>query len=137
MARGKERQVICASCKRYCRRDKAVYIEKVVFSNPIERKDTLDQDEYRAVFKREVAYCPGCGKHLKVYEKKKLENERNRERAIERITRAPTFGDGQRGRKGGYREISQNQDSTANNTNRPEQYRQTPTQKPAQTNETV
>ncbi len=125
MARGKERQVICASCKRYCRRDKAVYIEKVVFSNPIERKDTIDQDEYRAVFKREVAYCPGCGKHLRVYEKKTQENQRKRERELERVTREPVFGDRQHSRKGGYRETTQTQEESLPQTNRPEQYRQT------------
>ncbi|MFH1246947.1 MAG: hypothetical protein V1644_01070 [Candidatus Micrarchaeota archaeon] len=108
MARGKERQVICASCKRYCRRDKAVYIEKVVFSNPIERKDTLDQDEYRAVFKREVAYCPGCGKHLRIYEKKKQENERKREREIERSLNQPVYRERNLSRKGGYR-VSEHQ----------------------------
>lgn len=122
MARGKERQIICAGCKRYCRRDKAVYIEKVVFSNPIERKDTVDQNEYRAVFKREVAYCPGCGKHLRVYEKKKQQNERNRERETERVARTPMFSE-RHSRSGGYKE-DETQTSTQNNTNRPEQYRQ-------------
>ncbi len=106
MARGKERQIICAGCKRYCRRDKAVYIEKVVFSNPIERKDTVEQESYRAVFKREVAYCPGCGKHLRVYEKKKQENERRRERELERATRQPVYRDRFHGRSGGYSESS-------------------------------
>ncbi len=127
MARGKERQIICAGCKRYCRRDKAVYIEKVVFSNPIERKDTVDQEEYRAVFKREVAYCPGCGKHLRIYEKKTQENQKRRERELERSTQMPgQYGDRSRSRKGGYRE-SELQGPIQNNTNNPEQYRQTPT----------
>ncbi len=120
MARGKERQVICASCKRYCRRDKAVYIEKVVFSNPIERKDTTEQEEYRAVFKREVAYCPGCGKHLRIYEKKTEENRRNREREMERsMQQQPGIrqsnSEPTRTRKGGYRinEPTQPQSPTA------------------------
>ncbi|MDP3741803.1 MAG: hypothetical protein Q8R15_00645 [Candidatus Micrarchaeota archaeon] len=122
MARGKERQVICASCKRYCRRDKAVYIEKVVFSNPIERKDTTEQEEYKAVFKREVAYCPGCGKHLRIYEKKTEENRRNREREIERASQRPTFreqtttnNNPTRSRTGGYKlnEPTQPQSPTA------------------------
>ncbi len=114
MARGKERQIICAACKRYCRRDKAVYIEKVVFSNPIERKDVVDPEEYRAVFKREVAYCPGCGKHLRVYEKKKRENERRREREMERTSRPPQ--DRFKSRTGGYREVSQETPSEAPET---------------------
>ncbi len=104
MARGKERQIICAGCKRYCRRDKAVYIDKVVFSNPIERKDTVDQDEYRAVFKRSVAYCPVCGKHLRVYEKKIQENERKKERELERETNPRAFHDRHVSRRGGYSE---------------------------------
>lgn len=116
MARGRERQIICASCKRYCRRDKAVYIEKVVFSNPIERKDVTDQEEYRAVFKREVAYCPGCGKHLRVYEKKKQENQRKRERELERATQGPAFKDRFRNRSGGYRDVSQETQTPATET---------------------
>lgn len=83
MARGRERQVICAKCGRQVRRDKAVFIEKAVFSNPIERKDTAD-DQYTRAFFRELAYCPSCGKHLRVYEKKKEQNQRARERAQER-----------------------------------------------------
>ncbi len=109
MSRGKERQVICASCKRYCRRDKAVYIDKVVFSNPIERKDMTEKEGYQAVFKRQVAYCPGCGKHLRIYEKKIQENERAKERAIEREARTPAFNDRYHNRSGSYKETSQPQ----------------------------
>lgn len=103
MARGKERQIICASCKRFCRRDKAVYIEKVVFSNPVERKDVAEPEEYHAVFKREVAYCPGCGKHLRIYEKKKQQNQARKEREMARPMNS-RFGDGMRTRKGGYKD---------------------------------
>lgn len=104
MARGRERQVICASCGRSVRRDKAVFIEKAVFTNPVERKDTADE-QYTRAFYRELAYCPGCGKHLSVYKHKKEQQERQRARERER-----QFGPQQRprssmhSRTGSYRE---------------------------------
>lgn len=115
MARGRERQVICAKCGRNVRRDKAVFIEKAVFSNPIERKDTAD-DQYTRAFFRELAYCPSCGKHLRIYEKKMEQNQRQREREQERqFSGHQHHGQGHnRGqhfnaRTGSYREPTQNQ----------------------------
>ncbi|MEW5955659.1 MAG: hypothetical protein AB1626_03950 [Candidatus Micrarchaeota archaeon] len=84
MGRGRERVVQCAACGRQVRRDKAVFIEKAVFSNPVERKDADPSESYSRAFFREFAYCPGCGKHLRVYEKKKKLMERQRERERER-----------------------------------------------------
>ncbi len=82
--RGRERLVTCEKCGRMVRKDKAVFIEKPVFTNPLERKDVAEGQPYTRVITREVAYCPGCGKHLRVYEKKKRQLERDRERAQER-----------------------------------------------------
>lgn len=81
MGRGKERAVTCEKCGRQVRRDKAVFIEKPVFTNPLERKDVVDE-QYTRMLTREFAYCPSCGKHLRIYEKKKQQNERQRERAL-------------------------------------------------------
>ena len=80
MGRGSERSVNCAKCGRRIRKDKAVFIEKAMMQNPVERKDVYD-DQYTSVWRREVAYCPSCGKHMRVYEKKiqQLESQKERE----------------------------------------------------------
>src|SRR3989338_7274271 len=82
--RGRERQIICAGCGRQTRRDKAVFIEMVVFQNPVERKDVIDQEAYKSRLTREVGYCPSCGKHRRIYEKKKKMLEAQKERAENR-----------------------------------------------------
>ena len=56
-----------------------MFIEKVMFSNPIEKKDVYDT-QYTPRLVREVAYCPSCGKHLRIYDKKILQNIREAER---------------------------------------------------------
>ena len=89
MARGKERMVRCEKCGKEVRRDKAVYIEKNVFTVPIDRKDVTEPDYYKRSFFREVAYCPGCGKHLRIYEKKIRQNIRDQERADRRLFQGP------------------------------------------------
>ena len=87
--RGRERQVNCEKCGRSVRKDKAVFIEKPILQNPLERHQLAEPSTYRAVLTREVAYCPGCGKHLRVYEKKIKQNIRNDEREA----RQREFGD--------------------------------------------
>lgn len=84
MGRGKERTVVCAKCGRQTRRDKAVFIDKPIFVNPLERKDVVDE-EYTRMVTREFAYCPSCGKHLRIYDKKKKQNEAKREREQNRM----------------------------------------------------
>lgn len=80
MARGREGTVVCEKCGRQVRRDKAVFLEKAVFTNPLERKDVYDS-QYTRVVMREAAYCPSCGKHGRIYDKKKKQQERQKERA--------------------------------------------------------
>lgn len=81
--------VRCEKCGREVRRDKAVFIEKNVFSVPLDRKDVTEPESYKRSFFREVAYCPGCGKHLRIYEKKIKQNIRNKERAERRQFERP------------------------------------------------
>jgi len=88
--RGRERQVICVKCGRSVRRDKAVVIEKMVFANPLERKDVCVDEYSRGTF-REVWYCPSCGKHGRIYEKKKKLLVRQRERQQLLDARRATF----------------------------------------------
>lgn len=77
--RGRETVVKCESCGRLVRRDKAVFFEKVIFTNPLQRHEVYSET-YTPRLTREVAYCPSCGKHLRIYEKKKEQQERQRER---------------------------------------------------------
>ncbi len=77
--RGRERSVICCKCGRSSRRDKAIVIEKMVFSNPLDRKDVDDDNYSRGTF-RELWYCPSCAKHGRIYEKKKQMMDRKREK---------------------------------------------------------
>ena len=79
-SRGRERVVYCDKCGCQVRRDKAVYLEKPMFTNPLERKDIVQGQPYTRMLTREVCYCPSCGKHLRIYDKKKKMNERKRER---------------------------------------------------------
>lgn len=83
MGRGKERLVTCDQCGRQIRRDKAVFIEKPVFNNPLDRSEVVDE-YYTRTLMREFAYCPSCGKHFRIYQKKKQMQERQREK--ERMT---------------------------------------------------
>ncbi|MEM4255163.1 MAG: hypothetical protein QXR53_02435 [Candidatus Norongarragalinales archaeon] len=108
--RGRERLVRCEKCGREVRRDKAVFIEKPILTNPLERKDVYSET-YTRVLTREVSYCISCGKHGRIFEKKKKMQERQRER--ERFGR---FGD---------RPFQQRRE-------RPPVYGSAPQQKPAQ-----
>ncbi|HLD63044.1 MAG TPA: hypothetical protein VI875_04205 [Candidatus Norongarragalinales archaeon] len=77
--RGRERMVRCEKCGREVRRDKAVFIEKPVLTNPLERKDVYSET-YTRVLTREVSYCISCGKHGRIFEKKKKQLARQKER---------------------------------------------------------
>ncbi len=79
MGRGRERLISCSKCGRAVRRDKAVCIEKVMLTNPVERQDTFD-DQWQPRITREVCYCISCGKHLRVFDKKIKENIAKAER---------------------------------------------------------
>ncbi len=78
-SRGKEKLVRCEKCGRQVRRDKAVYIDKVMLSNPLERNQVSDE-QYTRVITREVCYCISCGKHGRIFEKKKQMNAMNKEK---------------------------------------------------------
>ena len=123
--RGRERVVTCEKCGRSVRRDKAVFIEKAIFSNPLERKEVAVPEAYHRVITREVAYCPGCGKHLRIYEKKikqvqrESERERERSRYGYRPREPPRYGEGSR------RDASQGESSSSNSSSSSEQGSQT------------
>ena len=80
MGRGRERLVRCEKCGREVRRDKAVFIEKPVFQNPLERKDVYSET-YNRVLTREVSYCISCGKHGRIFQKKIQQLQKAKERA--------------------------------------------------------
>jgi ribosomal protein S26 len=84
--RGKEGLVRCEKCGRQVRRDKAVYIDKPMLTNPLEIHQVAERETYRRAIFREVCYCISCGKHNRIFEKKKQQNERRRERERENPT---------------------------------------------------
>ena len=87
--RGKEGLVRCEKCGRMTRRDKAVYIDKPMLTNPLEIHQVAERETYRRAIFREVCYCISCGKHNRIFEKKKQQNERRRERERETGARFP------------------------------------------------
>ncbi len=64
--RGRERLLNCDSCGRRIPRDKAVsYSQMTVYST-----DLKNNDDVRTSLSREMHYCPSCGKHRHIYQKK-------------------------------------------------------------------
>jgi len=65
--RGREPLVNCSSCGRKVPRSKAVQLDRpIVYST-----DTKTKDEVRAIYHVKEVYCPSCGKHKHIYERKK------------------------------------------------------------------
>jgi len=65
--KGREKLVNCASCGRRVPRTKAVsYQRGVVYST-----DLKTADDIKVFERRKEYYCPSCGKHRKIYDKKK------------------------------------------------------------------
>ena len=118
--RGRERSVRCEKCGREVRRDKALFIEKAIFSNPLERKDVYSET-YNRVLTREVSYCISCGKHARLFQKKKEQQLRAKER--ERMGRFSP-------RPPGFR--PRNQDYSQSPRPRDQELQQPQTQTPAQ-----
>ena len=77
--RGRESLVRCEKCGRQVRRDKALSIEKPIFTNPLERKDVYSET-YSRMLTREVTYCISCGKHGGMFQKKAEQLQRQKER---------------------------------------------------------
>ena len=91
--RGRETLVRCEKCGRQVRRDKAVSIEKPIFTNPLERKDVYSET-YNRVLTREVTYCISCGKHGRIFQKKaeQLQREKARQQSDRFRGVRPNYG---------------------------------------------
>lgn len=74
-SRGKEGLVNCDSCGRRVPRDKVVELPARVFLST----DMKTADDVRYIGFRPMKYCPSCGKHKHIYEKKKNMAQRKRE----------------------------------------------------------
>ena len=74
MGRGREPLVSCDKCKRRVPRDKAVEITKGMSFDLGEQQDVVIDLTGRRAY-----YCISCGKHLKIFEKKKRQMRRRRE----------------------------------------------------------
>ena len=66
--RGRETIVGCVSCGRRMPRDKAVSYERSIIYSTDTRGD---ENDVRYFERRKTYYCPSCGKHKGIYEKKK------------------------------------------------------------------
>jgi len=67
LGRGRQNLVICTSCGRRVPRTKAVsYDRRVVYSTDLKTADDIKVFEQHKEF-----YCPSCGKHRHIYDKKK------------------------------------------------------------------
>ena len=113
LARGREKIVRCEKCGREVRKDKALFIEKAVFNNPLERKDVYSET-YNRVLTREVSYCVSCGKHARLFQKKKQQQERLKERErMGRFQKHGPFYGGSSSRNRSYSSYAQSQPPAA------------------------
>jgi len=77
--RGRDRSVTCANCGRSVPRDKAVeYTKRTHFSTELKGQDNVSYTGFRTVH-----YCVSCGKHGGIYEKKKEQAKRRKQRELE------------------------------------------------------
>ena len=90
--RGRERLLNCDSCGRRIPRDKAVSYERSTMYST----DLKTADDVRTFIRRENHYCPSCAKSKRIYEKKKEQMQRQRDR------RASYGGDSQGGQRSSY-----------------------------------
>ena len=83
--RGRERLLNCSACGRRVPRDKAVQFDRtMVYSTDMKTKDDV------TLFSRvSNHYCPSCAKAKRIYEKKKQQLARSRERSAGRPERRP------------------------------------------------
>lgn len=76
--RGRDRLVTCASCGRSVPRDKAVeYTKRTHFTTDMKGEENVTYTDFRSSY-----YCPSCGKHRGIYQKKKEQARRKREREM-------------------------------------------------------
>ena len=75
-SRGREGLVNCDSCGRRVPRDKVVELDRTIYLST----DLKTKDDVRFMTRRTGKYCPSCGKHKHIYEKKKEIAQRNRDR---------------------------------------------------------
>ncbi|MFA5107992.1 MAG: hypothetical protein WC492_00450 [Candidatus Micrarchaeia archaeon] len=80
--RGRERLVNCDSCGRRIPRDKALTMDKVTVYSTEFKGDTEEEklNDVRTMLRSEQHFCVSCGKHRHLFEKKKQQMARNKER---------------------------------------------------------
>jgi len=77
--RGRQRLETCASCGRAVPRGKAVeYATRTHFTTDL-KEDNVTYTGFTDAY-----YCISCAKHRKIFEKKKLEAQRRKERGVGR-----------------------------------------------------
>ncbi|MBD3210440.1 hypothetical protein GF318_03595 [Candidatus Micrarchaeota archaeon] len=74
--RGRERLETCSNCGRAVPRDKAVeYNKRTHFTTDMKGEENVTYTEFKTVY-----YCISCAKHRGIFEKKKEQARRRRER---------------------------------------------------------
>lgn len=91
--RGRERLLNCDSCGRRIPRDKALRYDNVtVYSTDMKNMGEGAQD-VRTMLRREQHFCPSCGKHRRLYQKKGRQMARRAERGTGPGGRGESWGD--------------------------------------------
>jgi len=76
--RGRDTLEKCANCGRSVPRDKAVEdVKRVHYTTDLKGDDNVTFTQFRTVY-----YCISCAKHGRVFEKKKRQAQRRRERDL-------------------------------------------------------
>ena len=77
--RGREKLETCSSCGRQVPRDKAVeYTRRTTFSTDLKNdEENVSYSDFSSSY-----YCVSCAKHRKIFEKKKAQAQRRREREM-------------------------------------------------------
>jgi ribosomal protein S26 len=76
--RGRDRQVTCANCGRSVPRAKAVdYNKRTHLTTDLKGEDNVTFTGFRTVY-----YCVSCGKHSGIFERKKEQARRRKQREM-------------------------------------------------------
>ncbi len=74
--RGREKLETCVSCGRQVPRDKAVeYTRRTTYSTELDNEDDVSYSAFSSSY-----YCISCAKRRRIFEKKKAQAQRRRER---------------------------------------------------------
>lgn len=79
--RGKEKLITCDSCGRRVPRDKALTLDNITVYSTEFKGDSEEEklNDVRHMLRREQHFCISCGKHRRLFDKKKRQMARRRD----------------------------------------------------------